>query len=590
MSDRLNFKLNGANTIFLPEQYKTIGINAKFYPVAEDFQTKIDNIVFSLEDLKTIEDWIAKYGYFQGMPFDVFWSSRDSFVNVFKGQIDLSESYQKISINQISAKAKLRGQIDWFSDTANQFSFAWLESKQKIKQSDFVSVPYVINSVPDGIQLLMLSISLFVMIDKLIQLIKEIANLVTELVAGISAYLFGIAQIIAAIIKIVLLIVYAVLMVLAIIELSKQIKEQIFPTKRWHKGMTVKRMFEVGATQLGLTFKSDLLNMPQFQGLTILPSKTREGRLLKSSLSSGTPQENSSIYKYGDFVLSMIETLNGSVFFESGNVMRFERRDYKKKLANFQLEDVFTNQEKRINTNGLNTDEMIGALYYTFQTDNLDRNTLENFKGTNASIITEGKVIPDPILDNIKNDKEFRPPLALGTRKDKLTDLEKFFRDFAKFQDKVVGVFGGSLNSASVVNSRVGTLSLSDYSFGVPKLLIMQGDKLAVNQRQRLSAKTMLQNCYCIESFVPVVDPLSPTAEKVHNQYIKKSLDKHKIDATDFVNLQNNNYIKTASNQIGLIEEINIDSLYNETAKIDYRINEVYETNIKQTLIEGDNG
>lgn len=586
---RLKFQLNGSDTKYLPVEYKSIGITSKFYPVAEDFQTKIDAVTFSLEDLNDIEGWIAKYGYFQGMPFDVFWSDRSTYVNVFNGQIDLSESLQNVSINKLVAKAKLKGQVDWFKDTANQFSFAWLESKQKITNSDFISVPYVINSVPDGMQLLMLSISLFVMIKELIQLIKEIANLVAELVTGISSYLFGIAQILASIIKVVLLIVYAVLMVLAIIELSKQIKEQLFPTKRWHKGMTVKRMFEVGATQLGLNFKSDLLEMAQFKGLTILPSKNKEGRLLKSSFSSGTPSNNSAIYKYGDFVLAMIETLNGAVFFE-GNTMRFERRDYKKKLANFKLTDVFTNQKERINSNGYNTNEMIGALYYTFNTDSTDRNTLDNFKGTNAQIITEGKVVPDALIDNIKNDKNIRPPLALGTRKDNLTELEKFFRSFAKFQDKVVGIFGGSLNSASVVNSRVGTLSLSDHSFSVPKLLIMQGDKLAVGQRKRLSAKSMIENCYCIESFVPVIDPLSETSEKVHNQYVKKSLDKYKIDATDFVNLQNNNYIKTADNKIGLIEELNVESLYNEVAKINYRVNEIYEKNLKQTLIEGNNG
>ena len=587
---RLKFQLNSIDTRYLPIEYKTVGITARFYPVAEEFQTKLDDLNFALEDLNNIEGWIAKYGYFQGMPLDVFWSGRSSYVNVFKGQLDLSESQQNISINQVSAKSKLRGQVDWFSDTANQFSFAWLESKQKITNADFVNVPYVINSVPDGMQLLMLSISLFVMIKELIQLIKEIAYLIGELSTGISSYLFGIAQILAAIIKIVLLIVYAVLMILAIIELSKQIKEQIFPTERFHKGMTVKRMFEVGATQLGLTFKSDLLNMPQFQGLTILPSKREEGVLVKVIKQSGVPQVNSAIYKYGDFVLSMIELFNGSVFFEAGNVMRFERRDYKKKLANFQLADVFTNQKERYDVVGYNTEEMVGALYYTFNTDSTDRNTLDNFKGTNAQIITEGKVVPDKLLDNIKNDKEVRPPFALGTRKDKLTDLEKFFRDFAKCNDKVVGVFGGSLNSASVVTSRVGTLSLSDYSFSVPKLLLMQGDKLTIGQRKRLSARTMLENCYCIESFVPVVDPLSNTAEKVHNQYIKKSLDKHKIDADDFVTLQGNNYIKTADNKVGLIEQIVIDSLYKEDAKIDYRVNQVYDTNLKQTLIEGDNG
>ena len=586
---RLKFQLNGTDTKFLPVKYKTIGITAQFYPVAQDFQTKLDDIVFSLEDLNEIEGWISKYGYFQGMPLDVFWSGRTSYVNIFKGQIDLSDSYKSISLNQVSAKSKLRGEVDWFSDTANQFSFAWLENEGKITNADFVAVPYVINSVPDGMQLIMLSISLFVMIKELIQLIKEIAYLISELATGISSLLFGVAQILASLLKIVLLIVFAVLMILAIIELSKQIKEQIFPTERFHKGMTVKRMFEVGATQLGLTFKSDLLNLSQFNGLMILPSKGKEGALTKSIKQSGVPTSNSAIYKYGDFVLAMIEMFNGSVFFEAGNVMRFERRDYKKKLANFQISNVFTNQQKRIDVTGYNTDEMIGALYYSFNIDTSERNTLDNFRGTNAEYITEGKTVPNPILDNIKNAKEVRPPFALGTRKDFLTELEKFFRAFAKFNDKVVGIFGGSLNSASVVNSRVGTLSLSEYSFSVPKLLLVKGNKLVAGQRKLLSARTFLENCYCIESFVPVVDPLSPTAEKVHNQYIKKSLDKHKIDADDFVNLQGNNYIKTFDNKIGLIESLEIGQLYNETAKIDYRVNELYDTNLKQTLIEGSN-
>lgn len=581
---RLKFLINGAETKYLPIEYKTIGLTASYYPTVAAFQTKLDELNLALEDMDTIEAWRQQYGMFQGIPFDIFWEGRNTSTNVFNGQIDLSESYKNISINQVNIQTKLKAQIDWF-EKASEFSFLWLEEyRGLIQPSDFVPVPYIINYVPDNTQVLLLAISLFTLIRELVSLIRDIANIVAELITGASA--LGFAQILAAILKIVLLLAYAVAVVFAIIELVKQLREQLFPPIRYHWGMKAKRMLEVGAEQLGYTFKSDLFDQTEYKDLVVLPPKSKPGYENTSTFSSGVPYD-SIIYMYSDYVFTMLELFNAQIFFENNNtVMRFERRDYKKDLANFELKNNFTNQKERYNEVGYNTDEFNGSFLYSFQTDLNDQNTLDNFRGTNFQVLTRGINVPDEQLDNTKNHREVRPPYALGTRKDELTELEEIYKKFANRVDNIVSFFGGNSNFAGVIDSRKGVLSLSDHATTVPKLVMMQGNRLKPNQRVFVSAKAFYNNFYCIESFVPVVDPLSENGTKVHNQWIKKTLDKHKIDADDFVNLQGNNYVKTADNKIVLVEKLIIDSLYSEIAKIDFRENVVYDNNLEIVTIE----
>lgn len=581
---RLKFLLNGVETKYLPIEYKTIGLTASYYPQIAEFQTKLDELNFALEDMDTIEAWRNQYGMFQGLPFDIIWQGRNSNVKVYDGQIDLAESYRNISINQVNIKTKLKAQLDWFED-ASTFSFKWLEEYRGIIQpSDFVPVPYIINYVPDNMQVIILTLSLFTMIRELVSLVRDIANLAAELIAGASGLSVGL--IIASVLKIILLLAYAVALVFAIIELVKQLREQLFPPIRYHWGMKASTMLARGAEQMGYTFKSDLLNNPNFKDLVVLPPKMKAGYEDTATFSSGVP-DDSIIYLYGDFVFSMLELFNARLFFENNNsVLRFERRDYKKDLADFELKNNFTNQKERYNETGYNTDEFNGSFLLSFSTDLNDKNTLDNFRGTNYQVITRSVNVPDEQLNNNKGLREVRPPYARATRKDELTDLEEIYKKFAKTTDNVVAFFGGNTNFAGVIDSRKGVMSLSDHAFTVPKLVLMQGNRLHPAQSKIISAKSFYDFFYCIESFVPVVDPLSPNGTKVHNQWIKKSLDKHKIDADDFVNLQGNNYVKTADNKIVLVEKIIIDSLYSEIAKIDFRENVIYDNNLEIVTIE----
>ena len=119
-------------------------------------------------------------GIFEGEPYTIKIGDPSNPVYTFDGYLDFTEDLTVLGNQQITASLKKNKGSDWLNDVADGYSFAYLYDQNHITDADFVKVPYVINYVPDGMQLIILSMSLFMMTKELIENIQKIAEAIGD--------------------------------------------------------------------------------------------------------------------------------------------------------------------------------------------------------------------------------------------------------------------------------------------------------------------------------------------------------------------------------------------------------------------------
>ena len=533
-------------------------------------------------------------GIFEGIPYRISVKSNSVVSEIFSGYIDLTRDANFISCDEVEANIQKTRSIDWLNDVADSFSFAYLASLNtgdagKISSSDYIKIPYVLNYRPEAFALITLSVTTYLTAKELGEAITRLSDSIADVIkattpnAGIPPSV-DLGDIIAATINAIANVVYVAAISIALISLIKELIEQLFPPVRKHQGIYYKTMLEKGCEYLGLTLSCSILNDPKWKNLAYMGAKDIAGNGLGTN-DIGHPNAQSPIYTFGDCIRRFQDLTNSEIKLDAANnVLYLERRDFYNSTSSFIMPDVETNQDKRLSEVEYNTDEIPSNYLLSFQTDVQDKNTLENFRGTNYRAITTPVAILNPDMVLIRNLFEVRFPFALATRKDGLTFTERTLREVAIAVDAVIGFFGGNSGLAASINNRVGMLSLSEDTTSVSKLLIIENENIPANDSDQLNAKDLWNDFHYINSFVPITDPNDNTLK--HSQYYLYKDVTIPFCHSDFVALLANNRFKTTSGDIG--EIINLEwSIFQDTAKVSYKINKLYTKNLKLAFNEG---
>ena len=544
------------------------------------------SIEFVLEDAKRLIQHVSDgmnggVGIFEGLPYKI---NIDN-TNIFDGFINLSEDAEFVESEKVIANLVKSGGSDWLNDVADGFSFGFLRSELNpetgqnyITNSDFVVVPYVLNFRPEAFIVGQLSIALFLLQKELIQGIRDTADSIANF-----AEAFGkvnpIGEIISASLKLIAQIAYTTAVIVALVQTITDLINQFFPPVRRYRAMTIKRMFEVGLSYLGLNFESTIFRDPLFKKSVFLPSKSKRGGLFGETDEFGNPNQNSSVYNFGDFIRVMLSMFNADYKIENGTFI-FERRDYWNNLSTYILPDVETNQTARLSELQYNTNEFVKNYFISFQTDIQDQNSLENFAGTNYQVINEPITINNKSMISGKGLAQIRPPFARATRKNELTAYEKTLLKVAKLCDLVVNTLGGNSNLGPSIQNRSGMMSLSADTTTVDKFLFIENEQLDTNQ---ISAQLLWDNFHFIESFAEITQG----GQVFHNQNILRTSEKIPFCLNDWNQLLNNNKFTTTSGQTGEIISIDWD-FQKGVANIQYKIKQVYTKNIKLVINAGE--
>lgn len=518
-------------------------------------------------------------GIFEGIPYKIEVGEQGNPIYTFNGYVDGASDTTFIGNEEIIANIKKEAGDDWLNEVADGFSFAYLYSIGQITNANFKKVDYVINYVPDGMQLILLGMSLYMMTKELIEQVEELAKAVGNVVDAATPVIgvsvgFGAGVVTAwdlgnfILVSLVLIarIAYIIAIVVAIKKLIEQLLEQLFPKMRAHLGMTIYDLFDKGCAHLGLGFQSQLLS--QIKDWVYIPQKDRKGG---ESGERGYPTNSDPIYTFGDCIRVFKKMFNAEYKIVNG-VFIFERADYWQQNSGVVLPEIFNDQERLLERFNPNTQEFVSNYNIHWAFDTQDQNTLDDTTGLTFQAVTKPNTVINQKLVNMKGLTEISIPFALGKRKDNYTALESFGKTVFQFVDNLTGVFGGGTNFASKIENRIGAMLLSSHFLSVGKIVKTTGTKLVTNQRDVLGASKFWYDYHYINSFAEV--------QGVHNQWLRHLAMRMPITEDQLEAILNNNYLTSSDGKRAMIEKL-IWQPYKGTAIIDYRINEKYTNNLK---------
>lgn len=519
-------------------------------------------------------------GIFEGEPYKIVVGDQENPEFVFDGYLDFTEDMTVIGEEELVCSLKKTKGQDWLNDVADSFSFAYLYDQGVVTNSDFVRVPYVINYIPDGMQVLILSMSIYMMTKELIENVEKLAETVADIanastpVVGVSVGIgagavtaWDLGDWVMVALKALARIAYIIAMTVAIINLIDEVINQFLPKKRYHIGMSFKRMFERGCQHLGMTFQSTI---PELDWIHI-PRKDKKGG---SSGERGFPSNSEPIYVFGDLIREMKKKFNADYRIKN-NVFIFERQDKFKYPSPYQMPDFFVDQDRLLDPRKHNADEIIANYNIYWALDIQDQNTLDVVDGRVFQAITSPIATKNTELVVIKGLAEIQIPFSMGLRKDNLTTVEKILKTLASVVDGLTGIFGGGTNYGSRIEARVGSLLMSSHFLTSGKVVKMSGSRLAMDQRTILDARQLWENYHFINSFA--------LYNGIHNQYLRFEKQPVPMTIEEFAILMENNQATDAIGNEYEIEKV-VYNPYKTTALIDYRVKKLYTNNLKVTF------
>ncbi|MES2382474.1 MAG: hypothetical protein V4538_15610 [Bacteroidota bacterium] len=623
MATKINFYLNETYTKFPPKNWKELGLELNFDKDKENVtsQVSITDFEFVRENSDIINEWIIKglttgVGVFEGIPFRIE-VARNGVIEVpFKGYLDLTQQ-GKLSKNRCTVRAVEENGIDSFNDKADGFSYQFLYDNGRITDTDFIWVPYVLNSVPNYVEACVSVVGVYVMVKE----IKEVIQKLIEFVSDMPVY-----YVFSTYIKLILYIIYLILLIIALIKLVKAVVLLIIQPVKYHAAMGLKKHLEKGAEYLGMTFSSPILNQDPFDKAYIIPEKyfnepnKKEKQILGFTEPSITQH---GFYKgtFGDLIRECKKIFKAKIIVKD-NVIYMYREDHIVSSPQFTLPDIYNPYFE------LNTDEFRANTLISFQTDSVDKNTMQDYLGTSFQVCTEPPRINNLNMVLMKGFEETRINFALAKTKTGLTTPEEIMSTFLELfntiagavitavnaiievLNTVIGIVNGILSKLAAIGiklnfqlpeiptvdtpdfsnkykNRVGMLKLEKDIISVNKICILDVSqdpkytKIHDVNDLAFSAHYLWDTFHFINSFIPSDD--KPNA----NQYYKYSYDKVPFTFDDYEKVKNNNSIFMPNGEDALIDSIKWN-IWNQWAQMDVRVNRLYTNNLKATFSEPD--
>lgn len=574
-----------------PRNWQDLEITIDWENQKESGTINVSDLSFVLEAKDYLQNRVMDgltggVGVFEGEPYQIVVGNQSDPEYVFNGYLDFTDGLTVIGGEEIICGLKKRKGEDWLNDVADSFSFAYLYDQGVIKSGDFTGVPYVINYVPDGLQVITLSMSIFMMTKEIIENIEYLSESIADAAnaaapgtgqgiganAGGPVVTFNINQDLGDIIllglKVISRIAYTVAIIVAIKNLIELLFEELLPPQRTHLGMSFRRMLEKGCEHLDLTFESSIDELKWVH----IPLKSKKGG---ERGETGFPTNTEEIYTFGGLIRVMRRMFNADYRIVNG-VFTLERKDSFKNPTPYRLPSYFNLQDRLLDQFKLNTDEMMANYNIIYQFDIQDQNTLDNSDGRVFQAITTPLVKRNEDVVNIKNVSEVNLPFSLGLQKTKLNRVEEVAKSLGKIADEITSIFGGGSNFESRIRNRVGSLLLSSNFLTIGKIVEMAGGKLAASQREKLNTRRLWDKYHFINSFAEY--------QGEHNQYILFEELRVPMSLKEFMQiLDDNEAIDDQGNEYEILKAVY--SPYNTTAVLDYRIKRQYTNNLKVELL-----
>lgn len=552
-------------------------------------------------------------GILEAMPLEVELERNGVIEKPFSGYIDLTKD-SLFNQELCKVNATERKSIEWLEEKADGFTFEYLKSIGIITSNDYKYIPYIVNSVPDYKESAIAILTAYVVYQQILDVIEKIKDIIVELTNP--------STLVSAIIKASLMGIYLATLIIAIVNLIKNIVKQLIQPVKYHACMNVKTLLEKGCRYLGISLSSSILTNTIFSKAYIMPEKSANpldaaNQILGFTLPNPTQQEGFYKGTMGSLLRYLKDQFNAKLYIQN-DVLYFERLDYNLTPAQFVLPDIYQPDYKT------NADEFKANYYTTFQTDTIDKNTLQEYNGTSYQVIFRPNIYQDEDLVMMKGLEEVRIPFALAKRKTDLTIPEQIVKTFLDALSIVLNVVINTMNTlintvnnvtgivndiidafdligidipfslpsinnispvnlGNIIENRINMMKLETDFTSVPKIFLMdlgassRFNKLTTGNETYMSAEYLYQNYHYINNFLPTSD--KPNG----NQYIIKEFNNVRFGFDQYQQVKNNNQV-IVGDKIGLIESFKWNP-YDQIAYIRIRISTLLTNNINATYL-----
>lgn len=577
MSDtKITIDLNGDNSSQIRELHD-LQILATFENGNSQANISTTEFEFVNDFASAIKDWIdagtsSGVGIFEGIPIQLRISDGQPTYLAFDGYLDMTDDFQIVDPTTIKAKIKKDSGLQNLDDLSSGLTWEYLYQEGILTNSDMIWIPYIIEEKFDFVAFLLLSLSIYSLTVTLIDLIKGIAQ---STASGLTA-----------IILLGLEIIYALAMIVYLISLINDFIKFIVQPIRFHKGMRLRRLLEIGSNHLNYAYNTTIDEISN-NNIVLLPSKDsidEEGNFILQDMGGtifeagqGFPGARDFGYTFGEILTLVNKTFNAKIALKNGTIEQHSlNSSWWLQQSTYTIPDILI-ETKKYNTEDLSSNRLI-----TFTPDPQDKNIMQNYKGMSYEIITTP--ITTSITKNVclKGLDEISIPYSLGIRKNKANWLEKLLDVFIiglnPLFDLSNAIGGSSVTPVPILNTRNGSLKLESPYVNVPKMLYLTDDgtnQLPSNYHDVWSAKQLYNKYYVYDSFVGS----NP------NQWIIQEGIKIPFGFEDFLSLIDNSYFYDNNGNIAQITKIEW-SVSQDFAIVDYKYKQVYTTNLKETFIE----
>lgn len=570
--------------------------------------------------LKHIESGLTGgVGVAEGLPFSLDVEHGNKIYNLFEGILDLGAAL--VGCDEVIAPAIPKQSIDLVSEQAEKVTFERLFLVEKtFTSAEYVSVPYIISTIPDYQNTVIAALGLFVIGNEIKDQIQSLAEYVSAASNPFTANI---------IISVILRVLYITALLIAIVKFLKQLFNLLIQPVKYHNGMYVIRLCQIGSEYLGYKFKSSFLESAPLNKLLLIPQKQaqtvnddQDGIL---GMLKPDKNEENGFYKgtFGSLLRALIVTFHAKVIVKDGYLM-LERSDYTIPGNTYVLppaNPLGTYSPKH----RFNIKELISNYVIEFQTDLNEKNTIQQYEGSIIQVQTSPIRVNETKNVLITSSKELAIPFALVKVKTDLTFPEKIFDAFYKAIGAILGELVKVVNKliklinklikavnkiikaldvigieidfelkplkplqapsfGNQITNRIGMMLLENDFINVPKLLLVnnngnaENNKPLANNSSVLNALYLYDNFHFVESFVP--RPGRPNA----NQYILPETRTVPFTFDDYEKVRLGNNLVTSDGEEGKIDSLKWN-VYNQTAEISYSLNKLYTNNLKENKI-----
>ena len=567
------YLLNGVE-INAAEEWLDVTIKADFESTDNPYLS-IDNFTFNLQARELILQWISDGNIFEGMPLKLTLFNNKSTQENFNSILDFSKGYEDfIQDGKLEVGITQKDNIDSFFNKIDTVTFGYLESIGVIQDSDYITVDYVVEKKIDVIEIMITSIMIYLMIKEIHESVMRLADNIAKISSYLSAGLTGtVAAALYAVASAIINVIYTAALVIAVVNLTNDLLNSFLPPKRENKLFNIYKMLSKVCQYYGYGFTT---SVAEFSNVAYLPSNQNFDEVNKLGFIKTPKGTDKGIPNSGDLGYICSEAFdfakkccNGR-FALIDNVVHLHPKD-----SGFWIKtSTYTKPSVQVEKKKYNLEDLKSTILISFEIDQSDSYTIDNYKGNAIEIKTS---IKNPINNNnnlLKGLNEINIGAALGSRKTELNALENILKKTAQIVDSTTKVLGSSTGFANRIKSRVGLLKVSNNNWSIPKLVYLNGNSIPNNHRDLWSAELIWNKFYGDISFVRN----NFKGQKVIYEGVSVP-----FGFEDYKKIMNNPYFTEDGVEAKII---NFEWLINsDKAIIDYWKREVYSTNLKETTI-----